>query len=385
MSQLSSVLSRTNYFILTCVKRFLLTCIACLILSIHIGCTAQPDPLITTEISKPPAEESIPNHVPQVDQPLSHGSLTKDQIATLSSLKQVDDYPLYTMVNFGTYQQTNAAGKLDLPTKNKTVTSGMGADWACSLFAALGNENNQFFGRNFDWEYSPALLLFTDPPDGYASASMVDIAYLGFDVKEIGRLSELAPAELAPLLDAPNWPFDGMNERGLAIGMAAVPSGQMMSDPKKPTIGSLQVMRQVLDQAGDIEEALTILENYNIEFGGGPSLHYLIADSTGEAVLVEYFQGEMYIIPNDNPWHQATNFLLSAYDDPQKQCTRYDKISDIMRDTGGDITAQNAAKLLSSVAQNNTQWSVLYHMQSGVIEVILGRQFDRVHKFQLSP
>jgi penicillin V acylase-like amidase (Ntn superfamily) len=214
---------------------------------------------------------------------------------------------------------------------------------------------------------------------------MVDIAYLGFDVKEIGRLSELAPAELAPLLDAPNWPFDGMNERGLAIGMAAVPSGQMMSDPKKPTIGSLQVMRQVLDQAGDIEEALTILENYNIEFGGGPSLHYLIADSTGEAVLVEYFQGEMYIIPNDNPWHQATNFLLSAYDDPQKQCTRYDKISDIMRDTGGDITAQNAAKLLSSVAQNNTQWSVLYHMQSGVIEVILGRQFDRVHKFQLSP
>jgi hypothetical protein len=56
-----------------------------------------------------------------------------------------------------------------------------------------------------------------------------------------------------------------------------------------------------------------------------------------------------------------------------------------MRDTGGDITAQNAAKLLSSVAQNNTQWSVLYHMQSGVIEVILGRQFDRVHKFQLSP
>ena len=36
-----------------------------------------------------------------------------------------------------------------------------------------------FYGRNFDWEFSPALLLFTDPPDGYASVSMVDLTFLG--------------------------------------------------------------------------------------------------------------------------------------------------------------------------------------------------------------
>ena len=34
-------------------------------------------------------------------------------------------------------------------------------------------------GRNFDWYEHPALILFTDPPDGYASVSMVDISYLG--------------------------------------------------------------------------------------------------------------------------------------------------------------------------------------------------------------
>ena len=52
----------------------------------------------------------------------------------------------------------------------------------CSLFAALGDPENRLFGRNFDWRYSPALLLFTDRPagGGYASVSMVDIAYLGF-------------------------------------------------------------------------------------------------------------------------------------------------------------------------------------------------------------
>jgi hypothetical protein len=36
------------------------------------------------------------------------------------------------------------------------------------------------FGRNFDYYYSPALLLFTRPPAGYASVSMVDLAVVGF-------------------------------------------------------------------------------------------------------------------------------------------------------------------------------------------------------------
>jgi len=50
--------------------------------------------------------------------------------------------------------------------------------WGCSLFAAFGDGKEMFYGRNFDWRYSPALLLFTDPPEGYASVSMVDLDYL---------------------------------------------------------------------------------------------------------------------------------------------------------------------------------------------------------------
>jgi len=388
MSRFISALSRqfgTIYSILTCKKYYLLTCITCLVLGIQISCIAQPYPLISTEISKPLAEESHPNRIPQTDQPISPGNLTKNQIATLSSLQKVDDYPLYTMVNHGTYQQSNAALLSDVPAKKNTSTAGMRSDWACSLFAALGSENNHIFGRNFDPELSPRLQLFTDPPAGYASVSMVDIVYLGFDENDLSRLSVLTLTELTPLLDAPNWPFDGMNERGLAIGMAAVPASPLLPDSQNPTIGSLQIIRQVLDQAADIKEAISILENYNIDFGGGPALHYLIADSTGEAVLVEFFQGEMLIIPNDQPWHQATNFIISAVEDPQGQCRRYDKISDMMQTTGGNLNTQSAADLLSEVSQNNTQWSVLYHLQSGDIELNMGRQFDSIHKFQLKP
>ena len=249
----------------------------------------------------------------------------------------------------------------------------------------MGDNEDHKFGRNFDWEYSPGLLLFTDPPDGYASASMVDITYLGFEAEDFGVLHERGLAELTPLLDAPNWPFDGMNEAGLAIGMAAVSGGKMKTDPQKPNIGSLEIMRQVLDNAADIHEAIAIMESYNIDFRGGPDLHYLIADRSGEAALVEYFEGEMHIIQNDNPWHMATNFTISSVNDPIGHCTRYDRLSAEIQGSGGNIDSGSAMQLLSSVSQNNTQWSVLYNLQNGAIELTMGRGFDQTHKFQLIP
>ena len=54
-------------------------------------------------------------------------------------------------------------------------------DWACTTYTAHTPQGETLLARNFDWYRHPAMLLFTDPPDGYASASMVDLSYLGFD------------------------------------------------------------------------------------------------------------------------------------------------------------------------------------------------------------
>jgi hypothetical protein len=105
--------------------------------------------------------------------PFSDSTLTPSEAetATLLSLEQVDDYPLYTMRYFGTYTgraASNADGLTDLsqPTVVPAPTNCRAA-WGCSLFAALGDEGNRLLGRNFDWNFSPALLLFTDPADGH--------------------------------------------------------------------------------------------------------------------------------------------------------------------------------------------------------------------------
>jgi hypothetical protein len=251
------------------------------------------------------------------------------------------------------------------------------------LFTALADPDARIYGRNFDWGFSPALLLFTDPPDAYASLTMVDIAYLGFPGSSSENLTEKPISELVGLLDAPFLPFDGLNEAGLAIGMAAVPPGNVPADPNKTTLGSLGVIRAVLDQAASVDEALQILQSYNIDFEGGPSIHYLIADRQGQAALLEHQGSEVHILRNDKSWHQATNFLNSAVSTQTGNCWRYDTIHQQLETHHGALTSETALNLLQDVAQDNTQWSIVYGMSDGGIYVALGGDFQKIHNLRL--
>ena len=313
--------------------------------------------------------------------------LSEGEIAALNSLEQVDDYPLYTMRYYGEYELQSVSMidnraiwenlQPNLPTMRQPA-------WACSLFAALGEDEDMQFGRNFDWDYSPALLLFTQPKDGYASVSMVDITYLGFGDARAHGLTELPLKERGALLDAPYLPFDGMNEHGLAVGMAAVPSGEMKSNPSKETIGSLMVIRNMLDYAWNVDEAIAILGSYNIDFEGGPAIHYLIADPSGRAALVEFYQGEMIVIPNNEPWHQATNFLRAgAGETPEGRCWRYDKISEQLSASNGKLTPQEAMDLLADVSQEETQWSIVYGISENGVNVVMGGDYGEALTYQL--
>ncbi len=298
---------------------------------------------------------------------------------TLTSLEKIADHPLYVMRYEGAYIPADEAVE-------RAVSFAIGASpWACSLFAALGDADAMVYGRNFDWEHSPAVLLFTNPPDGYASVALVDIAFLGFTEAEARDLTRLSLEERRPLLRAPFLPFDGMNEHGLAIGMAAIDASAMPYDPAKPIIGSLGIIREMLDHARTVDEAVAVLGNYNVDMSGGPAIHYLIADATGKAALVEFYKGEMVVIPHDAPWQQATNFLLSAVADGSTggNCWRYDKIAARLLLAEGKFSTLDALTLLSDVSQSSTQWSVVYGISTGEVSIVMGRHYDKVYDFRL--
>jgi len=358
---------------------------ALLILFILTGCSTLSSVDESLAIEYEASSAMIVQTAPSTLQENVEG-LSEDDLATLNSLEQVDDYPLYTMRYYGEYDQQfvsiidNRAMWEHLQ-PNLPIMQQPG--WACSLFAALGEDEDMQFGRNFDWDYSPALLLSTQPQDGYASVSMVDIAYLGFGGARAHGLTELPLKERGALLDAPYLPFDGMNEHGLAIGMAAVPSGEMKSNPSKETIGSLMVIRNMLDFARNVDEAIAILGSYNIDFEGGPAIHYLIADPSGRAALVEFYQSEMIVIPNKEPWHQATNFLRAgAGESPEGKCWRYDRISERLSASRGKLSAQEAMELLADVSQEETQWSIVYGISESGVNVVMGRDYGEVFTYQ---
>ncbi len=305
-----------------------------------------------------------------------------NEAATLTSLSQVDDYPLYTMDYHGAY--TAGAALPRVVEVTGIAQQACDAAWGCSLFAALGDEHDRLLGRNFDWQFSPALLLFMDPPDGYASVSMVDISYLGFDGERSKHLQDLSLDERKALLDAPGLPFDGMNEKGVAIGMAAVPPQEMPRLPQRPTLGELAIIREMLDHAATVDEAIEILGSYNIDMEEVP-IHYLIASASGQSAVVEFYNGEMRVFRNETDWQTATNFLLaSAGGYPQGQCWRYDQMSNVLEHGQGRINSADAMALLGTVSQDNTQWSVVYHLTSGEIHIVMGRGYtEAAHRFRL--
>jgi len=300
--------------------------------------------------------------------------LSVHDIAILSSLDQIDDFPLYTMV----YE-----GDLTLEGENISLQRyGEEPAWACSLFTAYGDPDEILYGRNFDWDFSPALLLFMDPPGGYASVSMVDIYYLGFGGDQAFGIEDLSFEEQVGLLDAPYIPFDGMNEAGLVVGMAAVPPGNMWEDPAKETIDSLMVIRKVLDQAATIDEAVDIIRSYNIDMGSTP-IHYLISEKSGRSALIEFLKGEVVVLPNENDWQMATNFLMSETSTSREiSCGRYRAIDEMLSTLDGKISPGQAMTLLDDVAQPSTQWSVVYRVNVGEVWVVMGGEFSRVHKIE---
>lgn len=310
---------------------------------------------------------------PGVDPVLVPEGMSAGDAHTLASLKQVDEYPLYTMV----YQAEYLIPEMAQAVKREVS---FGEDWGCALFAIFGEEGEILFGRNFDWDFSPGLLLYTDPEDGFDSVSMVDLYYLGYGYEESFGLADLPLEALAGLLDAPYLPFDGMNEAGLAIGMAAVPDGGMLPDPEKETVDSLLAIRMILDQAATVAEAVEIIRAYNIDWGSGPALHYLVVDASGKSALIEFSRGEIVVHENQGTWQAATNFLISeAWIDPAAHCWRYGLISEQLEESEGMFSSQQAMSLLEAVSQENTQWSVVYRVSAGEIQIVMGREYSEIH------
>jgi hypothetical protein len=336
--------------------------------------------------------------------------LTPDQVRTLQSLEKIDDYPLYKMDYYGDcaeYLKENILKTLNIKKPAKNSTAGPG----CTTFAALAKDGELVLGRNHDFFDHPILLLYRHPKNGYSSVSLVDLFTLGFhNRKNILFKSE---KQKALLLYTPYLASDGMNERGLAFGVMYVSEACFRHSDEYDTSFNLEIMRLLLDNVATVAEALEYLHNHlqthNLVFPIMP-LHYLIADSTGESAVIEFFQGEMKVTRNSEPWQVAANFtvynssdLIAKSNDEYvrrgkisgdfngKTLLRYLTAYETLKKTNGKITDQQAmdiCRIVSCQANGwdvlmSTVWSVVYNMRSGNVQIAMGRNYPKIIHFQL--
>jgi hypothetical protein len=211
---------------------------------------------------------------------------------------------------------------------------------------------------------------------------MVDISYLGFDR---GPPSE---RNIRRLLQAPFLPFDGLNERGLAVTMMAVPRSEGGRDPKKVTIDSLAVIRLMLDYADSVDKAVELLGDYNVDFEGGPPIHYLVADASGSSAVIEFLNDKMRVMRGDGSFQISTNFLL--FPEPPRDgrtgCWRYNRVFEALSRAEGHFSSEEGMELLRSVSQTGehpTIWSCLYDLGARDVRVVMGRNFGCIHRLSL--
>jgi len=321
------------------------------------------------------------------EEPVTDSQLgfTKEEVQTLTSLEKIDDHPLYVMYYAGSYRD------LALPAVASASDAAYLPPFACTVFAAMADPEQRLVGRNFDWPHHPALLLFTNPPGAYASVTMVDLSFL-FDDETAEALDELPLQDLRGLLYTPYWTFDGMNERGLVVGMAAVSETAVAVDPSLPDVDSLPIMRDILDYAATVEEALTLITSVNIDFFGGPCMHYLIADAAGNSAIVEFWEDETYILRSEESWQFMTNYRLCLFPEDERagMCWRYDGVLASLTDAQGAATLQGALSTLDAVhyeppgkPEYGTQWSIVYGMMTGEILLALEHDYETIHRFEL--
>ncbi|MEU6075050.1 linear amide C-N hydrolase [Micromonospora sp. NPDC047074] len=309
-----------------------------------------------------PAPAPEPTAAPTASGPLTASRQDAGQVErTLASLRRVDELPLYEMTYDGAYDPTVG------------TDAGPARPFGCSLFAAAGDPGRPLFARNFDWDANPALVLRTDPPDAYASISVVDMSYLDVDAD---------PAGDRRLLNAPLLPFDGMNERGLAVGLAADDGARADLDPGRATVGSVRILRLVLDRAATVDEAVAVFQRYNVDFQGGPPLHYLIADAGGASAVVEFVDGRLRVERGSGGWRALTNVpVVGVAEQRRREDRRYRTIAEALDRSGGVADAAAALKILADVRQAHTRWSVTYDLRGG--EVRLTTAAGGAHSYRL--
>jgi len=255
--------------------------------------------------------------------------------------------------------------------------------FGCSVFQVPGS-NGYFFGRNFDWHTSDAMILETHPKGAFASITNIDLEFIQKTI--IMNLPDDMLVGVATLV-----PMDGMNEKGLCVSINRIsdPEGSVAQSRGNPKLLVTMFVRLLLNRASTTQEALELMDEYDFQSAFIPSIHFAIADASGDMVDVEYIDNEMSVI--------RTPILTNHYLTPGKKFgigtdeshTRFETLQE--RYSQREVfTSDDARDMLDSVAKHNfethmtTEWSAVFDQTAKMVRYFHREDYSRSWEFSLA-
>ena len=254
--------------------------------------------------------------------------------------------------------------------------------FGCTAFFASTPDNKHLVGRNFDYAKAGAILVYTAPKNAYKSYSMVNLAHLGVSEEE-GTMPETLMGKFS-ILAAPFGSVDGMNEKGLSVSVL-----ELQTEPTEQTTGKTNIVttvavRMLLDKAADTKEAIELLKQYDMYSSAGMPYHLLIADTSGDSVVVDWAGQKMNVVKTN----MATNFQLSPGKDFKVGIghDRYEMVEKTFKEKKETLTSKEAMKLLEKVkiewnGEWQTEWSVVYNLEDFSVDLVNDMNFDHSYHF----
>lgn len=233
---------------------------------------------------------------------------------------------------------------------------------SCTIFTASFGKR-VLFGNNEDWN-KPVSYYWVEP-SGHDKFGVVFFGFGNF------------------------WPQGGVNEKGLAFDVNALPRTPLNPHPEKPKID--KPLYSFLRTCATVEELIEKVKSYNWERRWKSQVH--VADRTGDAVVISAgADGEIAFTrkKRGDGYLLSTNFNLANPKNGFYPCWRYNvaeaHLKQIKSEKG--LTVEAFRDILKAVHQQgasvNTLYSNVYDLTNGIIYLYHWHQFQEAAEIDVA-
>ncbi len=167
---------------------------------------------------------------------------------------------------------------------------------ACTGISLKAGDGSIIMGRTIEWSGSKLINRYVVVPRGYGYTSYTPTGQNGLTFSAKHGFVGVS------IMDE-NFVVEGLNELGLSAGLFYFPGYGEYPEYKAAnnakTIADMQLVSWILSQFATVAEVRAALPSVDlVSVAGSSTVHWRVADSSGEQIVIEYINGECVIYDN---------------------------------------------------------------------------------------